>query len=102
MNIERNITKALKLYSKKYPIIALTGPRQSGKTTLLETMFPNYQYVTLEDFDTRNFFATDPRGFFKQYDKYIIFDEAQRAPELFSYIQTIVDKSKIQLGREKN
>jgi uncharacterized protein len=93
MDIQRIVAKAVKFYSKKYPIIALTGPRQSGKTTLLKTMFPKYEYVTLEDIDTRNFLATDARGFFKRYNKHIIFDEAQRVPDLFSYIQTIVDNS---------
>ncbi len=95
MQIERQLVKAIKLYSKKFPVLALTGPRQSGKTTLLKSLFSKYEYVSIEDIDVRKFFHQDPRGFFNRYNKYIIFDEAQRLPELFSYIQTIVDKSNI-------
>ncbi len=95
MQLQRNLIKGLKMYSKKYPILALTGPRQSGKTTLLKTLFSKYEYVSLEDIDTRKFFTADPKGFFTRYNKYVIFDEAQRTPELFSYIQTIVDRDNI-------
>lgn len=79
----------------KYPIITVTGPRQSGKTTLLRAAFPDYQYVSLETPDIRSFALSDPRGFLEQYSEYVIFDEIQRAPELFSYLQTIVDNSRI-------
>jgi predicted AAA+ superfamily ATPase len=75
----------------KYPIIALTGPRQSGKTTLLKTIFPDFQYVSLENPDNRNFAETDPNGFLKKYQTSVILDEVQRVPSLFSYIQTLVD-----------
>jgi uncharacterized protein len=70
-----------------YSILTISGPRQSGKTTLLKENFPEYQYLSLENIDTRNFLANDPNGFFEKYDKFWIFDEAQRAPELFSYLQ---------------
>lgn len=76
----------------KYPVITLTGPRQSGKSTLLRHAFPNYQYVSLEDLDIREFATTDPRGFLSSYPRRVIIDEAQRVPSLFSYIQTHVDK----------
>ena len=93
MIVKREIVDALKQMAGKYPIIALTGPRQSGKTTLLKEMFSHYKYVNLEEPDRRNFAETDPRNFLKQYDKLFIFDEVQRVPHLFSYIQSVVDDS---------
>ena len=95
MLVYRTIKDSIKQLIDKYPIIALTGPRQSGKTTLLKFMFPDYRYVSLENPDTRSFAETDPQSFLKQYDKYVIFDEVQRVPQLFSYIQSIVDDSGI-------
>ena len=95
MAIEREIVKAINENRKMYPILAVSGPRQSGKTTMLKESFPEYQYLSLEDVDARNFLANDPKGFFEKYDKFCIFDEAQRAPELFSYLQTKVDNDKI-------
>jgi len=91
----RNIYKPIKKYLAKYPIIALTGPRQSGKTTFLKSMFKKYTYINLEDPDLRAYATTDPRSFLQEYDSKIIFDEVQRVPELFSYLQTIVDEKKI-------
>jgi len=75
----------------KYPIVTLTGPRQSGKSTLLKYSFPEYQYVSLEDPDIREYVQTDPRGFLTTYPDKTIIDEAQRVPELFSYLQTHID-----------
>lgn len=95
MKIDRQITEGIKNLIKKYPIVALTGPRQSGKTTLLKFLFPDYEYVSLENPDIRKFAETDSNGFLKRYSKYVIFDEAQRVPALFSYIQTLVDESGI-------
>ncbi len=74
-----------------YPIIAVTGPRQSGKTTLVKQVFANKPYVTLEDPDVRTTALADPRGFLNLYPDGAILDEAQRAPELFSYLQGMVD-----------
>jgi uncharacterized protein len=91
--IERQITKAINALKDKFPVIAVTGPRQSGKTTLLKNTFSDYEYVSLEDPDTRNFAQTDPKGFLKLYVERVIFDEVQRVPHLLSYIQTIVDAS---------
>lgn len=93
MIVQRELETAIKGVMNMYPIIALTGPRQSGKTTFLKNAFPDYQYVNLEDHDIRSFAENDPRAFFKQFSKYVIFDEVQRAPHLFSYIQVIVDES---------
>lgn len=98
MLIHRDISKAIDKLTDKYPIIAVTGPRQSGKTTFLKSSFPKYTYVNLEEPDTRNFAENDPRGFFEQYNRYVIFDEVQRVPALFSYIQSIVDGERL-MGR---
>jgi len=83
-------TKLLEMTSK-FPIVTLTGPRQSGKSTLLRASFPGYQYVSLEDPDQRLLATDDPRGFLATYSDKTIIDEAQRVPLLFSYIQTHVD-----------
>jgi len=95
MNLKRSLKSSIDIYLKKYPVITLTGPRQSGKTTFLKDEFPEYRYVNLENPDTRNFAINDPNAFLKLYDKYVIFDEVQRAPALFSYIQALVDENKI-------
>ena len=90
--IERILKTRLLEFTKKYPIVTLTGPRQSGKSTLLRTSFPEYKYVSLEDPDMRLFATEDPRGFFATYPDKTILDEAQRVPSLFSYIQTHTDQ----------
>jgi uncharacterized protein len=89
--ITRNITPLLQNLASQYPVITLTGPRQSGKTTLAKTLFPDKPYVTLENPDTRRFAIDDPRGFLSNYAQGAILDEIQRAPELPSYIQGMVD-----------
>lgn len=93
MSLIRNIYFAMQKMAGKYPILALTGPRQSGKTTMLKTMFSDYRYVNLENPDIRQYAENDPNGFLKEFDKYVIFDEVQRVPALFSYLQAIVDDS---------
>ena len=80
---------------KQYPILVITGPRQSGKTTFLKEEMSDYRYISLEDPDVRSLVLSDPKAFLKDYDKYVIFDEVQQAPELFSYLQTKVDKDQI-------
>lgn len=95
MSSNRKIKAAMDLCKTKYPILALTGPRQSGKTTFLKNQFSEYRYVTLENLDLRKFATDDPNGFLAQYDQYVIFDEAQHVPHLFSYLQTKVDEDKI-------
>ncbi len=89
--IERGLKGKLLEMATKFPVITLTGPRQSGKSTLLKTSFPDYQYVSLEDPDIRLFATEDPRGFLSTYPDRTIIDEVQRVPELFSYLQTHVD-----------
>lgn len=93
--IRRVIENKLLEMATKYPIIAITGPRQAGKTTLCKQIFPKYKYVSLETPDILEFALKDPRGFLNQYPTNVIIDEIQNAPELFSYIQTIVDESKL-------
>ncbi|MBQ0115029.1 MAG: ATP-binding protein [Bacteroidales bacterium] len=90
--VERILGPKLLQLADKYPVITLTGPRQSGKSTLLRYTFADYGYVSLEDIDLREFAMTDPRGFLKTYPSHVIIDEAQRVPSLFSYLQTHVDK----------
>ena len=91
--IERLITAKLRRMMELYPIVLLTGPRQSGKSTLLQHVFPDYQYVSLEDLDQRAFAHDDPRGFIASHPDKTIIDEAQLVPGLFSYLQTHVDAS---------
>ena len=91
--IDRTLQTALERLVTKYPVITLTGPRQSGKSTLLRHSFPDYQYVSLEDLDMREFAANDPRGFLANYSHRVILDEVQRVPSLMSYIQTHVDEA---------
>jgi len=76
----------------KYPILTLTGPRQSGKTTLCKHLFPHLPYVNLEALDERQFANEDPRGFLSQFPNGAIFDEFQRSPDLPSYLQALVDE----------
>lgn len=76
-----------------FKVVAVTGPRQSGKTTLVKNLFPDKIYVSLENPDTRRFALEDPRGFLKLYESGAIFDEVQRTPELFSYLQEVLDTS---------
>lgn len=98
MNINRTIKEALQNQLTKYPILAVTGPRQSGKTTLLKTIFPEYTYLNLENPELREFALSDPKGFLTLYPEKIIFDEIQKTPLLFSYLQTIVDEQQ-QMGQ---
>ena len=74
------------------PVVAVTGPRQSGKTTLCRATFPELPYVSLEPLDVRNYATEDPRGFLQEHADGAIFDEVQRAPDLFSYLQQEVDE----------
>lgn len=89
----RLIEPTLKETAKTFPVTVLTGPRQSGKTTLLRQLFPNYQYINLEEPDTLLAVKEDPRGFLRQYPDFCIIDEAQLCPELFSYLQVYLDLS---------
>lgn len=89
---KRELAGKLKSAASQYPVVTLTGPRQSGKTTLVRDVFRDYVYVSLELPDERAFALDDPKGFLAQFDGPVILDEAQRAPALFSYIQVLVDE----------
>ncbi len=89
--IRRTAHDTLMRLAKGFPVLAITGPRQSGKTTLAKSAFPAKPYLTLEDPDTRLLAENDPRGLLASYPDGLILDEAQRAPQIFSYLQGVVD-----------
>jgi predicted AAA+ superfamily ATPase len=92
--IRRDCEGSLKRLAEGFPAVSVIGPRQSGKTTLVRSVFPEKPYVLLEDPDTRAFAEEDPRSFLSQFDATgAVFDEVQRVPSLFSYLQGILDKS---------
>lgn len=91
--ITRTASDTIMRLARGFPVIAITGPRQSGKTTLARSAFPDKPYLTLEDPDTRLLVESDPRGLLSAYPGGLIIDEAQRAPQLFSYLQGVVDNS---------
>ena len=90
---KRTLSSLILKASKQYPVISITGPRQSGKTTLSKNLFSDFAYSNLEDPSTREFARNDPKAFLAQSKKMVI-DEIQRVPELFSYLQVIVDSEK--------
>ncbi len=95
MIIKRTITPHLKKLAEQFSAVAVMGPRQSGKTTLVKEAFPEHAYVSLEDIDKRVIAKEDPRGFLTAYSDYkgLIIDEIQEVPELFSYMQGIIDRA---------
>lgn len=93
MKICRTSEKELLALSKQYRAIAVVGPRQSGKTTLVRGCFPDKTYVNLENTDTRRFAIEDPRGFLSGFPNGAILDEVQRVPEIFSYLQQDLDEN---------
>ncbi|MFH0898148.1 MAG: AAA family ATPase, partial [bacterium] len=94
--IKRDLTEHLLESAKQFSAVAVIGPRQSGKTTLVQNVFKNHYYVSLEDLDKRTRARTDPRLFLQDHSNEfgIILDEIQHVPELLSYIQTIIDREK--------
>ena len=92
--IERTLASKVTSLAQKFQVITLTGPRQSGKTTLVRATFPDLPYVSLEEPDIRQIALTDPRGFLSNYPNGVILDEIQNTPELFSYVQRIVDENR--------
>jgi len=92
--ITRHLTEHVRDLSTKTPVISITGPRQSGKTTLSRQVFPDYDYVDLDRPQTRRAAIDNPEGFLNQFKKGVIIDEAQNAPELFSLIKVRVDESR--------
>ncbi len=91
--IEREIASRIKAFVREYPVVTVTGPRQSGKTTLIRALFPDWVYVNLESLAERSFAQEDPIAFLGQFKgKSVILDEIQRVPELLSQIQVVVDE----------
>jgi len=89
--IERDLASQLCKAARQFPAVTLTGPRQSGKSTLCRALFPRLPYANLEAPDIRAFAADDPRGFLAQFPKGAVIDEVQRVPELPSYLQGLID-----------
>ncbi len=92
--IYRRATTKLKELASFYTAVAVIGPRQSGKTTLVRSVFADKAYVSLENPDQRRFATEDPRGFLNQYTEGAVLDEIQNVPELFSYLQQVIDEDK--------
>jgi len=92
---KRTLSGKLSALAKKFPVVSIMGPRQSGKTTLSKKVFEDHDYVSLEEPDEREFALADPKGFLRRFSGGVILDEVQRAPDLLSYIQGIVDRENI-------
>ena len=104
--IEREITPRLTRLFQQYPFVTVTGPRQSGKTTLCRAAFPGLAYANLEAPDQREFAESDPRSFLEQFDEGAILDEIQHVPALLSYLQVLADEKRrnglfVLTGREQ-
>lgn len=93
--IRREAGELVRRLAAGFPVIGITGPRQSGKTTLAKHCFPDKPYRTLEDPDQVDFAMSDPRGFLAQFNEGAVLDEVQRCPKLFSFLQGIVDESPV-------
>ncbi len=89
--IPRQAADTLSRLEKGFPVLCITGPRQSGKTTLAKACFPNLPYLSLEDPDIARLAREDPRGLIDAYRDGLILDEAQSVPEIFAYLKTAVD-----------
>lgn len=90
--IQRELSSELQRLGKMYSVLVITGPRQSGKTTLCKKIFNDYQYINLEDISIREQIMLSPKAFLKQYKNGLIIDEVQNLPQLLSYIQVVVDE----------
>ncbi|HXW52987.1 MAG TPA: ATP-binding protein [Myxococcota bacterium] len=97
--IKRVLEARLHSYLTAFPVVGITGPRQSGKSTLLAHCLPDYQFVTFDDFRAQEFLARDPEGFFNQYQNKAIFDEVQKVPDIFNHIKLRVDRDRLSYGK---
>ncbi|HOI00891.1 MAG TPA: AAA family ATPase, partial [Bacteroidales bacterium] len=93
--IPRQLSEKILYFSQKYPIVTITGPRQSGKTTLIQHLFKDHAYYSIENPMIRDLVQEDPAILFQPAGKKIIIDEVQRMPELLSYIQVEADRQRI-------
>lgn len=99
MYIERKMAETLHGVKEEFPVVTVSGPRQSGKTTLVRKCLPKYRYVNLEDSDSAEFARFDPKGFLLRYPAPLIIDEVQRVPELMSALQVAVDARRDVMGQ---
>lgn len=97
--IPRQIAPVLQSALRRFPALVLTGPRRSGKTTLLRAAVPHARYVLLEDPDMQDRVRRDPRAFLEELKPPVIFDEIQNTPELFDYVRTLVDAHPRRMGQ---
>lgn len=95
--IPRTLQAKIVSLRKQFPVLSLTGPRQTGKTTLLKSIYTDLPYVSLEDIDNRTLAFEDPRGFLNNFPEGVVLDEVQHVPDLFSYIQGIVDSKDVHI-----
>ena len=98
--IKRGIEKLVIDYLESFPVVAITGPRQSGKSTLLKHLLKGkYRYVSFDHFKTHQLFYDDPEKFMEIYSDRVIFDEVQKAPEIFNFIKVAVDEDRENYGK---
>ena len=97
--ISRHLSAIIANLAKQYPVITVFGPRQAGKTTVVQDVFSSHRYVNLEDRETRDMALSDPKAFFQMHPPPVILDEIQHAPELASTIQVLVDEKRHDMGR---
>ncbi|MCL6086914.1 MAG: AAA family ATPase, partial [Actinobacteria bacterium] len=100
MYIRRQLEEILNRYLTLFPAVTITGPKQSGKSTMLkECLKDRYKYVTFDKIQNIEDFSSDPQSFIEKYNNKVIFDEAQRVPQLFNYIKLLIDEDRQNYGK---